>query len=138
LPKTAEGAEFWLGLAGVLFAAFGALLVLLALDLARVRVAESGARHGVRIFRRSLWRMLRRPWETMALWLGLIAALVAAGAALALLRGAISPRAGFFLLLLVVLQQAAVAARAFYRVALWAGEIRIVERDGGRGSRIGA
>jgi hypothetical protein len=133
----AEGARYFLGLAGAAAAAFGALLVLLALDLARLRLAESGERRGVRLLFRSVRRLLRRPGPALALWAGLALALVVAGAALAFLRGAIVPRSALLLLALVLLQQAAVAARAFYRVALWAGEARLVAAEGVRGSRIG-
>jgi len=137
LDVPAEGARFFVGLAGALAAAFGALLVLLALDLARVRLAASGERRGVRMLLGSFRRLLRRPGAPLALWAGLALALLAAGGALAAVRGLIVPRTGLLLVVLVVLQQAAVAARAFYRVALWAGEIRLVESEGARGSRIG-
>ena len=138
LADPAEGARFWLGVAGLAALAFGALLALLALDLARVRVAESGERRGVRLLFGSFRRLLRRPGSPLALWAGLALALVAAGCALAALRGAIVPRSGLLLLALILLQQAAVAARAFYRVALWAGEMRIVAGEAAsRGSRIG-
>ena len=51
LDDTAEGAKFWLGLAGLLVALFAILLVQLALDLARIRVARDDVRKGVRVFR---------------------------------------------------------------------------------------
>jgi len=127
LDDTAEGAKFFLGVAGVLVALLAVLLVLLALDLARVRVARDDIRRGVRLFFATLRTVLRRPGRVLALW-GLLALLFAGISALYLgLRQLLPAAGGAALLALFLGQQIVMITRAAMRVALWSGEIALVE-----------
>jgi hypothetical protein len=111
-----------LAVAGVVFA-----LVLMALDLARVRAVRDDRRDTVRLFLRALGTLARRPlllfgvWGWNALARGLvIAAATAIAAALP-----VATWAG--IVALFVVQQAAFFLRAGLRVALWSGEIALVD-----------
>ena len=128
LDDNAEGAQHWLGLAGFLVALFAILLVQLALDLARIRVARDDIRKGVRVFRATLRAVLRRPWQVLAIWLPLAAAFVAIAALYLGFKGLL-PAGGGLLLVLFLAQQLFMIARAGMRVALWSGEIALVERQ---------
>ncbi len=128
LDDNAEGAQHWLGLAGFLVALFAILLVQLALDLARIRVARDDIRKGVRVFRATLRAVLRRPWQVLAIWLPLAAAFVAIAALYLGFKGLL-PAGGRLLLVLFLAQQLFMIARAGMRVALWSGEIALVERQ---------
>lgn len=127
LADNAEGAKFWLGLAGVLVALFAILLVQLALDLARIRVARDDVRKGVRVFRQTLRAVLRRPWQVLAIWIPL-ALCLAAVTALYLGFRTVLPEDGGLLFALFLAQQLVMIARAAMRVALWSGEIALVEQ----------
>lgn len=134
LSFRAEAAKFWLTLAGVALAALGVVVVLLALDLARVAVARDDAPRAVRILLRSTLSVVCRPLRPLALWAGLAAALVAAATLLSALRSEIGVASGGALLASFVLLQLVIAVRALYRVALWSGEIALLERrPAGRG-----
>ncbi|MEO8197813.1 MAG: hypothetical protein ABI689_13945 [Thermoanaerobaculia bacterium] len=128
LDDTAEGAKFWLGLAGILVALFAILLVQLALDLARIRVARDDVRKGVRVFRATLRAVLRRPWQVLAIWLPLALVFVAISALYLGFRGLLPPSGGVILFALVLAQQLVMIARAGLRVALWSGEIALADR----------
>jgi len=128
LDDTAEGAKFWLGLAGILVALFAILLVQLALDLARIRVARDDVRKGVRIFRATLGAVLRRPWQVLAVWIPLALAFTAISALYLGFRHLLPAGGGALLLALFLAQQLVMIARAAMRVALWSGEIALVER----------
>ncbi len=126
LDDTAEGAKYWLGLAGLLLAFLALLFVLLALDLARIRVARDDVRRGVRVFFATLRALVRRPGRVLALW-ALLALLFAALAAVYLaIRSLLPPTGGAALFALVLAQQLLMLARAGLRVALWSGEITLV------------
>jgi hypothetical protein len=127
LDDSAEGAKFWLGLAGLLVALFAILLVQLALDLARVRVARDDVRRGVRVFRKTLREVLRRPWQVLAVWIPLALGLAAISALYLAFRQAL-PAGGGLLFAVFLAQQLVMIARAGMRVALWSGEIALVER----------
>lgn len=127
LDDSAEGAKYWLGLAGILVALFAFLLVQLALDLARVRVARDDVRKGVRVFRATLRAVLRRPWQVLAIWIPL-ALCLAAVAALYLGFRNLLPAGSGLVLAIFLAQQLVMIARAGMRVALWSGEIALVER----------
>jgi len=127
LDDRAEGAKYWLGLAGFLVALFALLLVQLALDLARVRVARDDVRKGVRVFRQTLRAVLRRPWQVLGIWIPL-ALCLAAVTALYLGFRTILPGGGGLLVAVLLAQQLVMIARAAMRVALWSGEIALVER----------
>jgi hypothetical protein len=129
LDDTAEGAKFWLGLAGILVALFAILLVQLALDLARVRVARDDVRKGVRVFRKTLREVLRRPWQVLAVWVPLALAFAAISALYLAFRGLLPPSGGAVILVIFLAQQLVMLARAGMRVALWSGEIALVERQ---------
>lgn len=129
LDDTAEGAKFWLGLAGILVALFAILLVQLALDLARVRVARDDVRKGVRVFRATLRAVLRRPWQVLAVWVPLALLFVAVSALYLAFRGLLPPSGGAVILVIVLAQQLVMLTRAAMRVALWSGEIALVERQ---------
>ncbi len=129
LDDTAEGAKFWLGLAGLLVALFAILLVQLALDLARVRVARDDVRKGVRVFRATLGAVLRRPWQVLAVWIPLALGFAAISALYLGFRGLLPASGGAVLLALVLAQQLVMIARAGMRVALWSAEIALVERQ---------
>lgn len=108
--------------AGLAFA-----MALMALDLARVRTVRDDRRDTVRLFLRALGTLVRRPllmfgvWGWNALARGLV---IAAGAALA----ALLPVASWGgIVALFVVQQAAFFLRAGLRVALWSGEIALVD-----------
>jgi hypothetical protein len=128
LDDSAEGAKFWLGLAGILVAFGAILLVQLALDLARVRVARDDVRKGVRVFRATLAAVLRRPWQALAVWLPLALGFAAVSLLYLAFRGMLPAGGGALLLALFLAQQLVMIARAAMRVALWSGEIALVER----------
>ena len=128
LDDTAEGAKFWLGLAGLMVALFAILLVQLALDLARVRVARDDVRKGVRVFRATLGEVLRRPWQVLAVWIPLAAGFAAISALYLGFRGILPASGGAVLLALVFAQQLVMLARAAMRVALWSAEITLADR----------
>lgn len=128
LDDSAEGAKYWLGLVGVLVALFAILLVQLALDLARIRVARDDVHKGVRVFRATLRAVLRRPWQVLAVWAPL-ALCFAAIAALYLGFRSLLPGGGGLVLAIFLAQQLVMIARAGMRVALWSSEIALVERQ---------
>lgn len=111
-----------LAVAGLVFS-----MVLMALDLARVRAVRDDRRDTVRLFLRALATVVRRPlllfgvWGWNALARG---AVLAAGAALASILPA-TAWAG--LVALFVVQQAAFLLRAGLRVALWQSEIALAD-----------
>lgn len=128
LDDSAEGAKYWLGLAGFLVALFAILLVQLALDLARIRVARDDVHKGVRVFRATLRAVLRRPWQALAVWTPLALCFAAIAAVYMGFRGLLPPSGGAVLLAIFLAQQGVMIARAGMRVALWSGEIALVER----------
>lgn len=129
LDDSAEGAKYWLGFAGLLVALFVILLVQLALDLARVRVARDDVRRGVRLFRATLRAVLRRPWQVLGIWTPLALSFAAVAALYLALRGVLPTGGGGILFVLFLLQQGLMIARAAMRVSLWSSEISLVERN---------
>ncbi len=128
LEETAQSAKLWLGLAGILVALGAILLVQLALDLARIRVARDDARKGVRVFRATLRAVLRRPWQALAIWIPLALGFAAITALYLGFRHLLPAGGGGLLLALFLAQQLVMIARAGMRVALWSGEIALVDR----------
>ncbi|MEO8275698.1 MAG: hypothetical protein ABI639_05725 [Thermoanaerobaculia bacterium] len=128
LDDAAEGAKQWLNFAGVLLALLAVLTVLLALDLARTRVARDDRRKGVAVFFATLRALLRRPLLVLGLWFWLAAAFAALALLYSALCHVLPTGAGLALFAVVVLQQLLAMARAGMRVALWSGEIAIVDR----------
>ena len=100
-----------------------------ALDLARIRVARDDVRKGVRVFRATLRAVLRRPWQVLAIWTPLALVFVAIAALYLGFRGLLPASGGAVLLALFLVQQLVMIARAAMRVALWSGEIALVERQ---------
>ena len=128
LDDSAEGAKLWLNFGGALVALSTLLLVLLALDLARVRVARDDVRKGVRVFFQTLRAVLRRPGQVLAIWIVLALGFAAISALYLGLRYLLPPTGGAALFALVLAQQLVMIARAGMRVALWSGEIALVDR----------
>lgn len=137
LSFRAEAAKFFLGIAGGIVGAVGVLVVLLALDLARIRIARTDSRRAVRIFLRTLLQVLRRPLPALGLWLALALPLAVLGFVVLAAGSRLPASSGALLLLLLVLQQLPILARAFFRVALWSGEIRLASIQASSSLRIG-
>ena len=122
-PATLVG---WL--AGLAVAGLAVVVVLLALDLARVRIVRDDRRRVMRAFFGSLWLVIRHPVATVGLWL---AVAVLFGVVLALylgLRSVLPATSWGGIVAMVVVQQAVVLARAGLRVGLFAAEVELVER----------
>ena len=128
LGEERQAPRYFLFLGGVAIALLGITLALLALDLARIRVAELESRRPLRVYLRTLRQVIRRPARLFALWAVLFLTLVAVTALCLALRAAIPPGGGLALALTFLLQQAVALARAFYRVALWSGELALDRR----------
>ncbi len=119
-----------LAVAGVRFGlvALTVIVVLMALDLARVRIVIEDSRQAVRLFFRSLSFVLRHPVKVLGLWavnslvlLGVLAAYLAYCNRFPATRGR-------FILATVIVQQVVMLARAGLRVGLWGSEIALWER----------
>ncbi len=84
-------------------------------------------RKGVRVFRATLRAVLRRPWQVLAIWIPLALCL---GAVTTLYLGfrSLLPAGSGLVLAIFLAQQLVMIARAGMRVALWSGEIALVER----------
>jgi hypothetical protein len=122
-PATLVG---WL--AGLAVAGLALLAVLLALDLARVRIVREGRRRVMRAFFGSLWLVFRHPLATVGLWLS-VAALFGVVLALYFAVRALVPAVTWpGIALMVVAQQVVVLARAVLRVGLYSAEVELVER----------
>jgi hypothetical protein len=123
-----EPAPLFGWLAGVAVAGLAVVVVLLALDLARVRIVRDGRRRVMRALFGSLWLVLRHPVATVGLWIA-VAALFGVVLALYLGLRSLVPAASWpGIVLMIVVQQAVMLARAGLRVALFAGEVEVVER----------
>jgi hypothetical protein len=115
-------------LAGLAVAGLAVVAVLLALDLARVRIVRDDRHRVMRAFFGSLWLVLRHPVATVGLWLS-VAALFGAVLALYFAVRAYVPAVTWpGIALMVVVQQAVVLVRAALRVGLFAAEVELVER----------
>jgi len=111
---------------GLALAALVALAVLLALDLARVRLVRDDRRDTFRALRQSLGSVLRHPVRVVGAWLVLAVALATLTALYWLLARWIPTTATAGILSLALAQQLLVISRAGLRVALWTAEIEIV------------
>lgn len=129
LDPSAEAARFFLGIAGTLVGLAGFTLGLLALDLARVRIAREDASGSASTYFATLWRVLRRPGPVFRLWLVLALTLALCLLGYLGIQSLLPSTHTATILLLLIAQQAILAARAFYRVALWSGEAMLVERE---------
>lgn len=123
-----EPMGFVVGLVRFALVALVVVLVLMALDLARVRIVIEDSRQAIRLFFRSLRFVLRHPVKVLGLWavnslflLGVLAAYLAYCNRFPATRGR-------FILAMVLVQQAVMMARAGLRVGLWGSEIALWER----------
>jgi hypothetical protein len=115
-------------LAGLALAGLAVVVVLLALDLARVRVVRDDRRRVIRAWFGSLWLVLRHPVATVGMWRA-GAALFAAVLALYLGLRQVLPAATWGgIAAMLLLQQVVMLARTGLRVALFAGEVELVPR----------
>lgn len=121
-----EVASVLVRLGGLALAALLALVVLLALDLARVRLVRDDRRDAFRALRQALGQVLRHPLRVVGTWLGLALVLALLLALYSLLARWIPTTATLGILALALAQQLLVISRAGLRVALWAAEIEIV------------
>jgi len=125
------GAEVGSGLVflgALLLAGLIVLLVLLALDAARIRIVREDARRVLPLLRSGFAMVLRHPAKWLGTW-ALNAALWALALALYLaFRHVVPAGTGPLVLVMAVAQQAFVLARAWLRVALLGSEIALVDR----------
>lgn len=114
-----------LTLAAVRLLLIGATLVvvLLALDFARIRLVKEDARGAVRLLLGSLFFVLRHPVRTLGLWAANALCVVALIAAYFAYTGAVPARTWPTILALVLVQQLVMLGRAGLRVGLYSGEI---------------
>lgn len=105
-----------------------ALLVVLALDYARIQMAADDSRRAFRSFFRGAGFVLGHPSATVGLWL--VVTLVAASvlALYVAYRAAVPSHTWGLILLMLAVQQATVLARAGLRVAMVGGEIAVARR----------
>ncbi len=109
--------------------AFGiAVVALVALDLARIRVVRDDSGRAVRLYWSSLGLVLRHPLATLGLWSGNALVLGLVLAAYLAFRNAVPAGTWTGIGLMLVAQQLVMLARAGLRVALFGGEIALVDR----------
>jgi hypothetical protein len=105
-----------------------AVVALLALDLARVRVVREDSRRAVRLYGSSLLLIARHPLATLGLWAGnSLLLLLVAGAYLAV-RNLVPAATWVGIVFMFAAQQLVMLTRAGLRIALFAGEIALVDR----------
>jgi hypothetical protein len=98
-----------------------AMVALMALDFARVRIVREDSRRPVRELRKALWLVLRNPVKVALLWASLaLIYVVLLVAHFAVGWGSLA-RTTALILAMVVAQQALMLVRAGLRVALFAG-----------------
>jgi hypothetical protein len=105
-----------------------AVTALVALDLARIRVVREDSRSTVRLYGSSLALVLRHPLATLGLWSGNALVLALVVAVYVAFRGLVPATTWAGILLMLAAQQTVMLARAGLRVALFAGEMALVER----------
>jgi hypothetical protein len=108
-----------LGVAGV---------ALVALDLARIRVVREDSRRAIRLYWSSLRTVFRHPLATLGLWAANNVLVLLVAAAYLTLRNLVPASTWAGILLMFVAQQAVMLARAGLRIALFAGEMALVDR----------
>jgi hypothetical protein len=108
---------------------FGIVVVaLLALDVARIRVVREDSPRAVRLYWSSLVLVLRHPLAPLGLWGGNALLLGLLLAAYAAFRTVVPGDTWAGIGLMLVAQQVVMLVRAGLRVALFAGEIALVDR----------
>jgi hypothetical protein len=105
-----------------------AVVVLVALDLARIRVVRDDSRRAVRLYWSSLRLVVRHPLATLGLWAGNAVLLALVVAVYVAFRNLVPARTWAGILLMFVAQQAVMLARAGLRIALFAGEMALLDR----------
>ncbi len=105
-----------------------AVTALVALDLARIRVVREDSRRAVRLYGSSLRLVFRHPLATLGLWGGNTLILLFVLAAYLALRNVVPAGTWAGILFMLAAQQAVMLARAGLRIALFAGEIALLER----------
>jgi hypothetical protein len=105
-----------------------AVVVLVALDLARIRVVRDDSRRAVRLYWSSLGLVVRHPLATLGLWAGNAVLLALVVAVYVAFRNLVPARTWAGILLMFVAQQAVMLARAGLRIALFAGEMALLDR----------
>jgi hypothetical protein len=120
-----EIASSWLRLAGFAAGGLVLLMVLMALDLARVRLVRDDRHDTARLFARSIARVLRHPIRVLGTWTVIGLCFLAVLTVYWLLAGSIPATSTVGIALIVLLQQLVMVGRAGLRVALWSAEIEI-------------
>jgi hypothetical protein len=119
----------YLGLAvELLLVAAALLLVTIAFDFARIRMALDDSRRALRSLFSSLWFVISHPIATGGVFLVVAVALTAVYAAYAAFRASMPSNSWGLILLMAVAQQLTVIAAAWLRVALLGGELAVWER----------
>jgi hypothetical protein len=105
-----------------------AVVVLVALDLARILVVRDDSRRAVRLYGSSLRLVLRHPAATLGLWTGNALLGSLALAVYLAFRSVVPAGTWAGIVLMVAAQQAFMLARAGLRVALFGGERALLDR----------
>jgi hypothetical protein len=105
-----------------------AVIVLVALDLARIRVVREDSRRALRLYWSSLGLVFRHPVATLGLWAGNSVLLLLVVAFYLAFRHVVPASTWAGIVLMFVVQQVVMLARAGLRVALFAGEIALLDR----------
>jgi hypothetical protein len=105
-----------------------AVTALVALDLARIRVVREDSRRVVRLYGSSLALVLRHPLATLGLWSGNALALAFVVGVYVAFRNLVPATTWAGIVLMLAAQQAVMLARAGLRIALFAGEMTLVDR----------
>jgi hypothetical protein len=124
----AEGLSLLVSVAAPAVAGLVLLLVLLVLDVARIRIVREDARRILPLLRSGLALVLGHPLKWLGTWV-VNAVLVLAALGLYLwFRDAVPAGTGILVAAMFVAQQAFVLARSWLRVALFGSERALVER----------
>jgi hypothetical protein len=105
-----------------------AVVALIALDLARIRVVREDNRRAIRLYWSSLRTVFRHPLATLGLWTANSVLVLLVAAAYLTLRNLVPASTWAGILLMFVAQQAVMLARAGLRIALFAGEMALLDR----------
>ncbi len=105
-----------------------AVVALVALDLARIRVVREDSRRAVRLYGSSLRLVARHPRATLAPWSGTTLILLLVLAAYLAFRSLVPADTWAGIVLMLAAQQVVMLARAGLRVALFGAEIALVNR----------
>ncbi len=101
---------------------------LVALDLARIRVVREDSQSTLRLYWSSLRLVARHPMATLGLWGGNTLVLLLVAAAYLALRNVFPAATWAGIVFMVAAQQLVMLARAGLRIALFAGEMALLDR----------